>query len=237
MLQHFLRATQQPSAGNIEYVGGQTQVLGTGDTTVTFALTGGLASTPADGDVVIVSVAVSSNTDYAIGVVTGGYAEISELYANATRDTNLSVSWKRMGGSPDTSVVVSGKSTSSAAGSVVVQVYRGVDATQPFDVTSTTSTTLTSIKPDPASITPTTSGAIIVVAAATGSSNISGTMSASYLSDFITGTDTATFYKTYASMGNVAWTSGSYDPAQFTFSGTDNTGYTSASVTMALRPA
>jgi len=239
MLQHFLRATQQPSAGNIEYVGGQTQVIGTSATTVTFALTGGLASTPADGDVVIVSVAVTNNSDAAIGVVTSGYTEIAEIYANDSGDTNLSLSWKRMGSSPDASVVVTGKASTSNSGIAIVQVYRGVDGATAFDVTATTATGIDSAIPNPTSITPTTAGALIVVAgASTHSRGSAGTLSASYLSNFATLVDaTGTFADGTSGMGHVAWTSGAYDPAAWTLGAADSTLYSNASVTMALRPA
>lgn len=221
----------------IQFVGSQTALLAVGDSTINFSLTGGIGSVPIENDLVIVSLGVSLTSDIALGVVTSGYTEVAELYANSTRDTNLSVSGKRMGATPDTTVVVSGKTVSSAAGTAVIHVYRGVDTSQALDVTSTTSTVITSIKPNPAAITPITDGALIVVASSTGSSNISGTMTAPYLSDFTLDTDTATFAKVYNSIGNVAWTSGSYDPAEFTFSGTDSASYTSAAVTMALRPA
>lgn len=223
----------------IQYVGGQTQALGTGDTTVTFSLAGGLASTPADGDVVIVSVALINNSDAAIGVVTSGYTEIAEIYANDSGDTNLSLSWKRMGSSPDASVVVTGKTSGSNSGVAIVQVYRGVDATTAFDVTSTTATGIDSAIPNPPSITPTTAGALIVVAGAnTHSRGAAGTLSASYLANFVTLVDaTGTFADGTSGMGDVAWTSGAYDPAAWTFGASDSTLYSNASVTMALRPA
>ncbi len=224
----------------IEYVGGQTQALPlAASTTITFSLSGGLGSVPADGDLVIVSIAVASGSDAVIGVNTGGYAELTELFANDGRDTNLSLSWKIMGTTPDSSVVVTGKSTSTSAGVAVIHVYRGVDATTPFDVTSATSTGIDGGIPDPPAITPTTSGALIVVAAANAHSGDSaGTFSASYLSNFSTLVDASGgTYDCTSGIGSVPWTSGAYNPAAWIFGAPDGGSYSNASVTMALRPA
>src|SRR3989338_8902398 len=116
----------------IEYVGGQTQALSaSGSTTVTFALTGGLASAPADGDMVLVSVALTNTSDVSIGVLTTGYSEIAELYSNDTdADANLSLSWKRMGASPDASVQVSGTGSAGVPGIVWFRAFGG-GTTQP----------------------------------------------------------------------------------------------------------
>lgn len=133
------------------------------------SLTGGIASSPAAGDLVLVGTAFVSTADGNPGVSTSGYTELCDLYANDNRDCNLSVNWKIMGATPDTSVTClgSGSGTSGAAG--IAYVWRYVDQTTPIDVTTTTATGTNSAVPNPPSITPTTGGAMLtVVGAGTG---------------------------------------------------------------------
>lgn len=222
----------------IQYVGGTTKNRidgGFGGATISLtSLTGGIASAPSAGDIVIVVYSVGSTSDLSIGVTTSGYTEIVELYRDApTVDTNLSVSWKRMGSTPDTSVSVTVPASAADGSSVCVQVYRGVDATTPFDVTATTQTD-PGTSPNPPEITPVTSGALILAAGACGFYGTGMTFTASYLSNFIQiyGDDTN---DTCAGIGNVAWTSGPYNPAAWTASSSP-VGSSAAAVTMALRP-
>jgi hypothetical protein len=74
-----------------------------------------------------------------------------------------------MGATPDTSITLTGGTLSADdAGAVVVQVWRGVDPTTPFDVTQTTATGTNSVLCDPPAITPVTPGAVIVSGGAGG---------------------------------------------------------------------
>lgn len=68
---------------------------------------GGASYVPVQNDLVIVTYSVASTSDVAIGVTTTGYTEEQETYSNDTNDANLSVSWKKMGSTQDTSVDVS----------------------------------------------------------------------------------------------------------------------------------
>lgn len=221
----------------IQYVGGQTTDITIGNKTITFALTGGLASVPAAGDFVLVSVAVTTSaTDLSVGVTTSGYSEITELFSNDTVASNLSVSSKFMGATPDTTVTVTGKSSSSNGGVAVIQVYRGVDPATPLDVTTTLYPGTNTAIVNPAAITPTTSGAYIVISGMGGHSrDAAGTYTASYLTSFIQQVTNNT-YDCTAAMGYVPWTSGSYNPAAWTFNASDSTSYSYAVATMALRP-
>lgn len=225
----------------IQYVGGRT--AGSIGTTINITislsgtLTGGLASAPAAGDLVIVYFGTGSNTDR--DLVVSGYTEITELYANDSYDTNLVVAYKFMGGTPDTSFTLAGGTLSAAdAGAVAVQVWRGVNATTPLDVTSTTATGSNSILCNPPAITPVTGGAIIVSGGA-GGNNASAdptTFSSSDLTAFMS-TSRSDTYDVTIGLGYKVWTSGAFDPAQFTFSGTNSTSLSWAAVTLALRPA
>lgn len=220
------------------FVGGKVAVFaGTTSTTniVLTDLTGGLASAPAAGDIVIVAYAVGAAADRTIGVTTADYTEEQELYANGTSyDSNLSVSWKKMGGTPDTSVTVSGTGSNFNAGAVAIHVWRGQDAVTPFDVAETTATGTGTGRPNPAAITPTTSGAVVIVAGAAAA--VTGAaFTASELSNFFTDTSPDN-EDAMVGLGSYAWTSGAFDPAAWT-GGTTNAGDSWTAVTLALRPA
>jgi len=167
---------------------------------------------------------------------------IADLYQNDTEDSNFQVGYKLTSIIPETSVVITGGSGNAADGiSIAIHVYRNIDQATPFDVTRTTFGALNGAIPNPPAITPVTSGALIVVAAgAAHDATAAGLFTASYLSDFITATTVALAETNDATvgMGNVTWTSGAYDPAAWTFTGTGGTAanWSYNSVTMALRP-
>jgi len=157
----------------IQYVGGYSaSFVGSTspDNSVSLtALTGGLASSPSANDLVLVFYSTGSEVDRAIGVTTTGYTEEQELYSNgASYDTNLSVSWKVMGGTPDTTVSVSPTGSNNDAGCVIIQVWRGVDTTTPFDVAETTATGVGNTTFNPPAITPTSQSSYIVIVGACG---------------------------------------------------------------------
>ena len=236
----LMGATSAAATSPIQYVGGYVQGFNgtTRDVTISLtSLTGGLASAPAAGDLVIVYFGVASSTNLDL-VVGSSYTEIVELYANDTEDTNLVVARKFMGATPDTSFeLTNGTFSLSNAGAVAVQVWRGVDAVTPLDVTSTTATGTNSVLCNPPAITPTTSGAIIVSGGAGAYSDATArTYSSSDLTQFIS-VGRADSNSVVIGLGYHVWTSGSFDPAQFTFSSVDSTANSWAAVTLALRPA
>jgi hypothetical protein len=138
-----------------------------------------------------------------------------------------------MGGTPDTSVQVSGTGSTNNAGRVTVFVFRGVNGTTPIDVTATTATGINTGRPTPPAITPTTSGAWIYSMGASG--NQAPLAFTSTLPNFITATQGDTTSVTIGS-GAFEWVSGTYTPAQFGGNST-STNYSWAAVTLALRPA
>jgi hypothetical protein len=211
---------------------GQTSATFEGSTTVgtTISLTGlGLQN----GDIVIVAYESCGTTDKA--QVIAGYTTVADLYANDTEDSNLLVAYKIMGTVPDTSVTIPATGNAADAGAVVVQAYRGVDISTPLDVTRTTVSLINTAIPDPPAITPVTSGARIVVAAGAAHTTGTGVFTASYLSNFLSVVSNDTNDATVG-MGNVSWTSETYNPAAWTFTGTNSTNFSTNSVTMALRP-
>lgn len=240
MLATFLKgAGGKAPVSPIQYVGGYVQgfVGGTGDRTITLtSLTGGLASAPATDDLVIVYFGTGSTVDR--DLVVSGYTEIAELYSNDTEDTNLVVARKFMGATPDTSFTLTGGTLSTSdAGAVAVQVWRGVNQTTPLDVTRTTATGVNSILCNPPAITPVTAGAIIVAGGAGAHDDATiRTFSSSDLTSFISAGGSDTNSVTIG-LGYKVWTSGAFDPAAFTYSSADSTAFSWAAVTLALRPA
>jgi hypothetical protein len=235
MLLQKLIGTHQPA--EIEFVGSFTTLF-TGNSVSTWTLsygnnlTGGLASSPIQGDLVIVIIGSSNSPSITFTAQTSGYTKIANLYANAnltTADACFAVFAKIMNNPADTDFQVNFSSNCYPQG--LVYCLRGVNPTVPQDVTPTTAiSTSIGVPPDPPAITPTTIGSAIVacgVSAGTGNVSI---LSSSSLSNFVTAGEG------FARLGIGTiynWSSGSVDPAQF--DGGSNTRAT-ASVTMALRP-
>jgi len=203
------------------------------------SLTGGLASAPVQNDLVIVYYGVGSDRNRAIGVTTAGYTEVAELFADndGGYDTNLSVNYKLMGVTPDTQVTVSATGDLADSGAVAIHVWRNVNLASPLDVTSTTATAINTVLCNPPAITPVTAGAVIVSGGAGGHNRGVQTYSSSNLSNFATIGGPDDTNDVTVGVGSAVWTSGAFDPAQFTFSGVDDTNnFSWAAVTMALRP-
>jgi hypothetical protein len=230
----------------IQYVGGRTVAFEgtTSNVTVSLSgtLTGGSNTSPSVGDFVIVYFGTGSTADrnLVIGSASIPYTEVTELHANSTFDTNLAVAYRRLTGASFDTIFLTftgGSLSTNDAGAAIVQVWRGVDAVTPLDVTSTTATTTNSVLCDPPAITPITRGAIIISGGA-GAHNEGGgqTFSSSDLTGF-TSVGQGDTNDVTIGVGYKIWIFGSFDPAQFTFSETDSTSFSSASVTLALRPA
>lgn len=199
--------------------------------------------TLAAGDIVYVAVENSSTVDRGAGaLVPSGYTSaVAADYRGDSNDSNFQVSYKVMGGTPDTSVAIPASNATTAGVAYAVYVFRGVNTVGgPGDATPTTvGAGNTGIANAPA-IVPVTAGAWVVafggaaVAAGAVFTNPAG-MSAT-TNHFRSTTITTTTND--ANIGGAlytAWTSGSYDPAVFGGSTTTNTGSWSA-VTLALKP-
>jgi hypothetical protein len=222
----------------LSYVGGFTQgYSGTASNIVVplTTLTGGTDSAPSADDIVVVCFSIGTTATRAL--VIAGYTIIATGYANDTFDTELRAGYKLMGVTPDTTVTLTGGTISTAAAGVVeVHVWRGVDLVTPIDVTTVTTTGTNSAIPTPPPITPITPGAIILAGAGNAHNRGSGTFTASYLSNFLTVVQSDTNDAT-GGLGSVAWASGTYTPATWTWSAANSTSYSRVAFTTALRPA
>jgi hypothetical protein len=199
-------------------------------------LTGGTDTAPSAGDVVVVYYGVGGSSNNQTMTVNSGFTQLAQIVANDTCDAYLRVAYKVMGGTPDTSVEVSQTTSANWPGAGVILVFRGVDTTTPLDVAHTTASALNTALADPPSVTPSTSGAWVVSGGIGAHNNGLHTFSSSDLTGFLSvGFDDSV--DVTVGVGYHQWTSGAFNPAAFTFSGTDSTINSWAALTLALRPA
>jgi len=227
----------------ITYVGGYTTGFegSTSNITITFGgnLTGGISASALEGDLVLVYYGIATTAAEEFldsGAQISGYSGFVFLRSLSDRDdTILRCAYKVMGSTPDTTfVLTNGTSSLSDAGAVAVQVWRNVDANLPLD-SLLTATGIDSVLCNPPAITPNNTGAYIVSGGAGAHRAGAQTFSSSDLTGFISSGFNDSNDATIG-LGYKQWTSGSFDPAAFTFSGTDNTPYSWAAATLALRP-
>lgn len=206
-------------------------------------LTGGIASSPSENDVVMVITGWSGTTDGNPGVTdpASGVTEIADLYANDTNDANFSVSHFVCGASPPSTVTVRTNSVIGRANIGIVAVFRGVDTTTPIDVTSTTATGINGTTSTLSSITPTTTGACVVAAAmmtlaASSTANYSGVTGSGYTLGVARNSNASGSAASMAFAYKIGVTGGvSEAPGTFTNNGS-GTANSWATVTFALRP-
>jgi hypothetical protein len=225
---------------NITYVGGKVAGrLGNNTPAIVSItdLTGGIASAPAEDDVIILVVATgNSGTTNLEGP--GDFNQIASLFANDDIGTNLWVGYKYVGSTPDTTVTIPASGTTLAAQTYAIQVWRNVagQSWNLFDGSATSSLTFNSARANPAAITTTTANNVLLVIGAGAHERGANTYTASYLSNFLTVGSNDTYDSTIG-FGSINQESPiTYDPPAFTFDATDSTQYSAAAVTIALQP-
>lgn len=146
-----------------------------GGTTSGGRFTVNLPAGVAPGDIVVVAQSMYRPTDYTVGVYApSGYTTVADQYVNGTADTNSFVGYKIMTDPVDTYVEFMASDHSAYTNAAVLHVWRNVNASQPMDVTPVTAQGTGSAYPNPAAITPSTKGAVIVLCAGTLSQNYWG---------------------------------------------------------------
>ncbi len=141
------------------YVGGNSAVnTGSSYNISLTGLTGGLSSTAATGDIVIVCTAfVSQSAAPAItiaGNTSGSYINIATRgHADDTWNTEFLTAYQVMGGTPDTTVTAGRAASGSFGGGTVVHVWRGQDATTPIPQNTPTAEIINTAYADPAAVT------------------------------------------------------------------------------------
>lgn len=139
-----------------------TSVVGTsagGTTGVTLVLAGAQTN-----DVVVTWGGFAGGTATAPGVVSpSGYTSI---YSRDAADTDFKVEWKRMGATPDPSVLLAASGDAADAIGYGAYVLRGVDTSaNPFDINPVIQTSIATGVPDSPSVLTATNGAIVLALA------------------------------------------------------------------------
>lgn len=235
------KKTDQVSAAGIQYVGGTSgsftvETAATPTTISLTSLTGGIASAPSIGDLIVVTTGLGGVNNYPI-YSTGKL--LLNNYANSSADNLINIWAKYALLDEDLTLVrflTDGSSSTNRHYCTTVHVYRG--ATGYFVPASvlTSASSLTTAIPNPPSITPTVAGSIIHVAGSAGHQRGQQNFTASYLSNFISIGGPDLQHDTTTGAGYITWTSGAYDPAAWTFSGVDATNYANNSASLAIAP-
>lgn len=234
-LGHRLRRVSAP---DITYVGGVTYSgqLSSAQTLSLTSLTGGLASAPSNGDLIIVGfVQGSPNSNNTLTIKnnsSGGTAYTlvgSELYqAGGVEGVNLRVG--SFVAASSTAVYISSSALNSGY-SVAVQVWRNATVS---GVTPTTATGASSVLANPPSITPIASGSVVVACGGGAHTIDSATYISSDLGNFLTSAS-AVLHDSIVGMGSKDdWVSGAFNPAAFTFSDSDSANFAWAALTLVL---
>lgn len=226
----------------IGYVGGKTAgFVGSVSKAVTVSLssglTGGSGSGVSAGDLVVVTVGYGTQGGAPAPAITTptGYTSLTVQRANDDYDAHHQVSYKIMGGTPDTSVDIPPSTSALWAGSYTIQVFSGVDSSTPLDVVAQYANGVNTGLPNPAAITPSTSGAWIV-AMGNGAEATGATYTTSDLTNFLTSNGSDNVDSMIGAGYYSSWTSGSFDPATFG-GGTTSIFASWVATTIALRPA
>lgn len=90
-------------------------------------LTGGIATAPAAGDLIVFCYAISSATQFTF-TTPSGYTLLSQVYSNDTYDSNLAVYYK-VAAAGETSVALTASGSTTAGMAFIAQVWRNVNTT------------------------------------------------------------------------------------------------------------
>lgn len=196
-------------------------------------LTGATGIAAAVGDTVVVFPAIGSNADRDM-IITTGYTEVADHYINGTTyDANIGAFIKTLA-SADTTVTFGSSGSANDAQGGVILLFRGVDATTPLDVAVVLDQGTGTGTPNPAAITPVTTGAVGVFGGAQAAATAAN-LTSSDLTAFrqVIQADTNDIA---VGAGFIEWTSGAINPAAFG-GGSSNSANSWATVSLALRPA
>jgi len=233
------RGAQPPAAaagGSLTLVGSRTFThAGTGSTFAIplTSLMGGIASAPRTGDLVVAFIgqAAQQNDDV---TMPSGWSQLDRVQSVAVRSSDLYVIYKTMGATPDTGFDIVDGINSKHSIAVTIFVYEGASTAAPAFTTATgTATALC----NPPAITPTVAGSIILSGGASGHFSVVQTFGSSAFDAFLTVGVEGGSNDTTIGVGRFAWTAGAFDPAVFTFSGSDSTQFCWAALSLILIPA
>jgi len=226
----------------IQYVGGVANgFIGFGGTTsanatVEFTKVGNIK----EDDFVLVVFASAALVNNNIKIATTGYTTLSYDYiVGGTYDTNMLISYKRMGSVPDANIQFTPTGAVTQAGAFSIMILRNVDKVNPFDVTQTTSSGTTTGIVNMAAITPISKNALIVcmgASAVNGLSNELGFRSPDLFNLFSYSSPESDADIVVGAGIYDAWTTGSFDPGAWSLPIADSASNSYAATTLALRP-
>ena len=225
----------------IQYVGGVSGSRAGATSTTTQSLSGtlsgGLDTSPSQGDLVLVTVAVGSSAGYtpstlAVDTYTPGTLRSQ---TGVTNYSYLQHSYKFMSATPDTSITIPSAGNIRNAQTWTVQVFRGVDGSV-YDTTTIFATGTATGRPDPGAITPSTAGAWIIWlgASAAGTGSVF-TAPSGFSTNWLNNTQADTYDSMIGAGYYTGWTSGSYNPAAVTAGGTTGATDSWVAETIALK--
>ena len=219
------------------WLSGSTSVGGSLDLTL---LTQGSDTAARTDDLVIVAYSTGATADRTLAITNSSAVDYtlidSELYSNDVEDTNLRVAYRFMPNPAETEVLLGPTGNASEEGVAHVMVFRGVDLVTPLDVAAVPATGVDTRYPDPAAITPVTTGAWVYVVGAGAQRNGFGSQYTTGLTPNLT-TVNHGIHVAAIGAGYVMWTGGAYNPNAFTggFGGSVDESW--AAMTVALRPS
>lgn len=228
----------------LEFVGSIAGNSADGRNNITLTLPIGIQT----GDMVLLAVGCSQTSDRSPYMVTPGYTQVGDWYVDAQfRDPSLAIFYKFMGDTPDATAVCNGATGwGSAASRAVVHVWRNVDPTQPFDVPLEVAglAVATNVAGGPysPSITPVTTGAVVIVTGCAALHKDFGTDAFTCpvgVENCISGNSNGTAHDFLLGMGSMAWTgTGAVSPGAWQNRPGDGFGGAGMiAISMALRPA
>ena len=224
------------------FVGGATATgFGTGTVTVNLtALSGGAGSAAVAGDIVCALISLGQNNGTTFtdpGFATGGYTAInSSANGSTVRDVRGCCGLKIMGGTPDTSVSTDTVGSAVYGKVLAVQVWRNNNTTTQPDVAITVNNGTGTDTPDTGSVSPVTTGAIVLSMGAS-SMNAAVTPAApSGYSNLVTNQKVGTTGSAVAAISSKLWSgSGAEDPGAYSgYSG--GSGLCWVGFTLVIRP-
>lgn len=201
------------------------------------------SATAQTDDLILATIGIGDqdDVDFTMAMTTSGYTLVpgTDLFANDTQDCNFAVFYKWVSGTIDSAAVMTGQGGTNASSAIVVQIFRGVDKSTPFDVTSTTATGLNTYTANPPSISWSTANCWVVACGAAGTTNgatAAFTGPTGYTTDFQTNSGNDTSDVTVG-MGYNSSPSSPEDPGTFSHNGSDSVDFCWCAATIALRPA
>ena len=187
-------------------------------------LTGGIASAPAAGDIVIVCIGINNTTDRNIQCTTSGYTEIFDLFNNPAQFA----AYYKILSSAETSIAFN--VAVSVVSRICIHVWRNPNATQ-LDVSAVTNSTTLSA-PNAPSITTVTNNAVVIAMGRHEAGSAGSALTVpSGMENFFNNSSTVSATAIASTFINPA---GSYDPP--TFGGGGGTSTRNLAATIAIRP-